>query len=51
MEIDTTFTKINDEFSNESKYICTDYFDGVYVVKTQIKHLTFDNNHSNNTIW
>ena len=41
---------INEEYPNEPAHIFTDYLNGLYVIKTQIKHLTLHNNHPDKTI-
>ena len=50
MAIHTILKIIIEEYSNKLAYIFTDYLNGLYVVKTQIKHLTLHNNHPNKTV-
>ena len=50
MAIHTTLKIINEEYPNESAHIFIDCLNGLYVIKTQIKHLTLHNNHPNTTI-
>ena len=50
MAIHQTIQKINNEFSNEQAHIFTDNLNGLYVIKTQIKHPTQHNNHPNKII-
>ena len=50
MAIHTALKKIIEEYPNELAHIFTDCFNGLYVIKTQIKHLTLHNNHSDKTI-
>ena len=50
MAIHTTLKIIQEEYPNESAHIFTDCLNGLYVIKTQIKHLTLHNNHPDKTI-
>ena len=50
MAIHNVLKKFNDEYPDEPAYICTNCLNGLYVIKTQIKHPTLYNNHSNKTI-
>ena len=50
MTIHTVLKKINDEYPNEPTHIFTNCLNGLYVIKTQIKHPTLHNNHPNKTI-
>ena len=50
MAIHATLKIINEEYPNELAHIFTDYLNGLYVIKTQIKHLTLHNNHPDKTI-
>ena len=45
MAIHATLKIINEEYPNEPAHIFTDCLNGLYVIKTQIKHLTLHNNH------
>ena len=48
--IHVTLKIINSEYPNEPAHIFTDCFNGLYVIKTQIKHLTVHNSHPDKTI-
>ena len=50
MAIYATFKIINGEYANKPAHIFRDYLNGLYVIKTQIKHLTLHNNHPDKTI-
>ena len=50
MAIHQTIQKINNEFPNEPTYIFIDCLNGLYIIKTQIKHFTQRNNHPDKTI-
>ena len=50
MAIHATLKIIHEEYLNEPAHIFTDCLNGLYVIKTQIKHLTLHNNHPNKTI-
>ena len=50
MAIHATLKIINEEYPNELAHICTNYLNGLYVIKTQIKHLTLHNNHPDKSI-
>ena len=50
MAIHATLKIIHEEYSNELAHIFTDCLHGLYVIKTQIKHLTLHNNHPDKTI-
>ena len=50
MAIYATVKIINVEYPNEPTHIFTDCPNGLYVVKTQIKHSTLHNNHPDKTI-
>ena len=50
MAIHATLKIINDEYPNEPAHIFTDCLNGLYVIKTQIKHPTMYNNHLDKTI-
>ena len=50
MAIHATLKVINEEYPNEPAYIFTDYLNGLYVIKTQIKHPTMHNKHPDKTI-
>ena len=50
MAIHATLKIINGEYPNEPTHIFTDCLNGLYIIKTQIKHLTLRNNHPNKTI-
>ena len=45
-----TLKIINEEYPNEPADIFTDCLNGLYIIKTQIKHLTLHKNHSDKTI-
>ena len=45
MAIHTTLKTINDEYPNEPAHIFTNCLNGLYIIKTQIKHPTLHNNH------
>ena len=49
MAIHATLKIINEEYPNELTHIFTDFLNGLYVIKTQIKHLTLHNNHPDKT--
>ena len=50
MAIHATLKMINEVYPNEPTYIFTDCLNGLYVIKTQIKHPTLHNNHPDKTI-
>ena len=50
MAIHTTLKLINEEYPNQPAHIFIDCLNGLYVIKTQIKHLTLYNNHPDKTI-
>ena len=50
MAIHTTLKIINKKYSNELAHIFTECFNGLLIIKTQIKHLTLHNNHLDKTI-
>ena len=50
MAIHAALTIINEEYPNEPAHIFTDCLNGLYVIKTQIKHLTLHNNYPDKTI-
>ena len=50
MAIHATLKIINEEYPNEPTYIFTDCLNGLYVIRTQIKHPTLHNNHPDKTI-
>ena len=50
MAIHAIFKRINDEFPNEQAYVFIDYLNGLYVIKTQIKHPILNINHPNKII-
>ena len=50
MAIHATLKKINKEYPNEPAHIYTNCLNGLYIIKTQIKHLTVHNNHPDKTI-
>ena len=50
MAIRATLKIINEEYPNEPAHIFTDCLNGLYIIKTQIKHLTLYNNHPDTTI-
>ena len=50
MAIHATFKIISEEYPNEPAHIFTDCLNGLYVIKTQIKHPTLHNNHPDKTI-
>ena len=50
MKIHATLKIINEEYPNKPAHIFTNYLNGLYVIKTQIKHLTLYNNHPDKTI-
>ena len=50
MAIHNVLKKINDEYPDLPAHIFTDCLNGLYVIKTQIKHPTLHNNHPNKTI-
>ena len=50
MAIHTALKKIIEVYPNEPAHIYTDCLNGLYVIKTQIKHLTLHNNHPDKTI-
>ena len=50
MAIYKTLRLINKEYPNEPTHIFTDCCNGLYVIKTQIKHPTLHNNHPDKTI-
>ena len=50
MAIYATFKKMNDEYPNKPAHIFIDYFNELYIIKIQIKHLTVHNNHPDKTI-
>ena len=50
MAIHATLKIINEEYPKELAYIFTDYLNGLYVIKIQIKHLALHNNHPHKTI-
>ena len=50
MAIHATLKIINEEYPNKPTYIFTHCLNGLYVIKTQIKHPTLHNNHPNKTI-
>ena len=50
MAIHHTLTIINKDFPNELVHIFRDCLNGLYVIKTQIKHPTLHNNHPDKTI-
>ena len=50
MAIHATLKIINVEHPNEPTHIFTDCLNGLYVIKTQIKHITLHNNHLDKTI-
>ena len=50
MAIHATLKIIEVEYRNELAHIFTNYLNGLYVIKTQIKHPTLHNNHPDKTI-
>ena len=50
MAIYTTLKTITEEYPNELAHIFTDCLHGLYVFKTQIKHLTLHNNYPDKII-
>ena len=50
MAIHAALQKIIEEYPNKPAHIFTDCLNGLYVIKTQIKHLTLHNNHPDKTI-
>ena len=50
MAIHATLKIIHEEYPNEPAYIFTNCLNGLYIIKTQIKHLTLHNNHPDKTI-
>ena len=50
MAIYATLKIINVEYPNKPTHIFADCLNGVYKIKTQIKHPTLYNNHSDKTI-
>ena len=50
MTIHATLKIINEEYPNEPAHTFIDCLNGLYVIKTQIKHLTLHNNHLDKTI-
>ena len=50
MAIHTALKKFIEEYPNEPAHIFIDCLNGLYVIKTQIKHLTLHNNHPDKTI-
>ena len=50
MAIHATLKIIHEEYPNEPAHIFTDCLNRLYVIKTQIKHLTLHNNHPDKTI-
>ena len=50
MAIHTILKIINDEYSNEVVHIFTNCLNGLYIIRTQIKHPTLHNNHLDKTI-
>ena len=50
MAIHATLKIINEEYPNEPAHIYTDCLNGLYVIKTKIKHLTLHNNHLDKTM-
>ena len=50
MAIHANLKIINEEYPNKPAYIFTNCLNGLYVIKTQIKHLTLHNNHPDKTI-
>ena len=50
MVIHHALTIINKDFPNEPVHIFTDYLNGLYVIKNQIKHPTLHNNNPGKTI-
>ena len=50
MAIHATLKVINKEYPNKLAYIFIDCLNELYVIKTQIKHLTLHNNHPDKTI-
>ena len=50
MAIHAILKIINNEYPNEPAHIFTESLNGLYVIKTQIKHSTMHNNHPDKTI-
>ena len=50
MAIHATLKIINEEYPNKPIQIFTDCFNGLHVIKTQIRHLTLHNNHPDKII-
>ena len=50
MAIHATVKIINEEYPKDPAYIFTNCLNGLYVIKTQIKHPTLHNNHLDKTI-
>ena len=50
MAIHATLKVINDEYPNKPPHIFTNCLNGLYIIKTQIKHPTLHNNHLDKTI-
>ena len=50
MAIHATLKIINEEYAHKLAYILTNCLNGLYVIKTQIKHPTLHNNHPDKTI-
>ena len=50
MAIYATLKIINEEYPNEPVHIFTDFLNGLYIIKTQIKHRIMHNNHPDKTI-
>ena len=50
MAIHAILRTINGEYPNEPAHIFIDYLYGLYIIKTEIKHLTLHNNHPDKTI-
>ena len=50
MAIHAILIIVNMEYPNEPAHIFTDNLNGLYIIKTQIKHLTLHNNYPDKTI-
>ena len=50
MAIHETLKIINEEYPNEPTHIFTNCLNGLYIIKTQKKHLTLHNSHPDKTI-
>ena len=49
MAVHNVLKKINDEYPDKPTHIFTNCLNGLYVIKTQIKHPTLHNNHPHKT--